>query len=77
MRVYKTKKNFTLNDKPVIMITPNKKNSKKLNTKFKNKKLKKRIIIEHTNLNIKSYDRVMLRKEIKIETYMSPKFLKK
>ena len=33
------------------------------NTKFLNKKLKKRIIIEHCNLNLKRYERIMLRKE--------------
>jgi len=41
------------------------------NTKFENKKLKKRIIIEHCNLNLKIYDRIILRKEQKIKTFMS------
>ena len=65
-KAYKNKNKHYLNNKPVIMITPDKKNAIIKNTKFKNKKLKKRIVIEHTNLNLKRYQRVILRKETKI-----------
>lgn len=70
-KAYKHKNNYILKDKKVITITPNKKNTIVKNTKFKNKKLQKRIKVEHSNLNIKRYHRVMLRKETKIKTYMS------
>ena len=70
-KAYKTKEKINLCDKPIKIITPDKKNAVKKNTKFENKKLKKRIIIEHCNLNIKRYERVMLRKEKKIKTYLS------
>ena len=40
------------------------------NSKFENKKLKNRIKIEHCNLNIKRYERVMLRKETNLTTFM-------
>ena len=62
---------ITFNDKPIKIITPDKKNAIKKNTKFENKKLKKRIIIEHCNLNLKRYEIIILRKEQKIKTFMS------
>lgn len=70
-KAYKNKEKINLNNKPIKIITPDKKNAIKKNTKFENKKLKKRIIIEHCNLNLKRYERVMLRKEKKIKTYLS------
>ena len=78
-KAYKNKENNSLNNKPIKIITPDKKNAvkkntkfeNKKNTKFENKKLKKRIVIEHCNLNLKRYERIMLRKETKIKTFMS------
>lgn len=70
-KAYKNKEKISFNDKPIKIITPDKKNAIKKNTKFENKKLKKRIIIEHCNLNLKRYDRIILRKEQKIKTFMS------
>ena len=40
-KAYKNKEKITFNDKPIKIITPNKKNAIKKNTKFENKKLKK------------------------------------
>jgi hypothetical protein len=70
-KAYKSKEKFNLQNKPIKIITPDKKNTLKKNTKFENKKLKKRIIIEHCNLNLKRYERIMLRKEKKIKTFLS------
>lgn len=70
-KAYKNKEKIYLNNKPIKIITPDKKNAIKKNTKFENKKLKKRIIIEHCNLNLKRYERIMLRKEKKIKTFLS------
>jgi transposase len=53
------------------MITPDKKNTIIKNTIKNNKKLKKRITIEHTNLEIKKYDRCNVRKERKINNFLS------
>ena len=70
-KAYKNKEKNNLQNKPIRIITPDKKNTIKKNTKFENKKLKKRIIIEHCNLNLKRYERIMLRKEKKIKTFLS------
>lgn len=60
---YKTKVNYKLNNKKIIIITPNKKNSVTKNKKFKNKKLKLRIKIENVNCFIKKYSRISERKD--------------
>lgn len=70
-KAYKNQMEIKLNNKHVKMITPDKKNTVNKNTKFKNKKLKKRIVIEHANLNIKRYERINTRKEVNINTFMS------
>ena len=70
-KAYKNKETKQLNNKPIKMITPDKKNAINKNSKFENKKLKNRIKIEHCNLNIKRYERVMLRKETSLYTFMS------
>ena len=69
----KIKKKNILQNKPIVIITLDKKNTKfkNKNTKFQNNKLKKRINIEHCNLNLKRYERIMLRKEKKIKTFLS------
>ena len=40
------------------------------NNKFKNNKLNNRITIEHVNLNLKRYERVLLRKDRTVNTFM-------
>jgi hypothetical protein len=58
-------------NKNMNTITPDKKNAVIKNEKFKNIKLKKRIYIEHTNLNLKRYERLLVRKDRNINTFMS------
>jgi hypothetical protein len=70
-KAYKSQEKYLLTNKPVKILTPDKKNSKYKNTKFINLKVKNRIIIEHCNMNIKRYERIMLRKDGNIKTYMS------
>jgi hypothetical protein len=70
-KAYKTQDKFKLDNKTIKIITPDKKNCKKENTKFLNKKLKKRIKIENVNCYIKKYERIMVRKDRKIKYYMS------
>ena len=48
-KAYKNKETKQLNNKPIKMITPDKKNAINKNSKFENKKLKNRIKIEHCN----------------------------
>lgn len=70
-KAYKNEYNLTLNNKKVITITPNKKNSIIKNSSNHDNKLKKRIVIEHANLEIKRYERCSIRKEKKINNYLS------
>ena len=70
-KAYKTQDEFKLNNKIVKIITPDKKNAKKKNTKFLNKKLKKRTKVENVNCFIKKQERIMVRKDRKIKYYMS------
>lgn len=70
-KAYKTKENHKLNKKNIKVITPNKSNAVIKNTKFKNKKLKKRIKVENAINNVKRYERVKTRKDRNIITYMS------
>ena len=71
-KAYKCKN--TLNkqylNKNINTITPDKKNTINKNDKYKNNKLKNRITIEHVNLNLKRYERVLLRKDRKLNTFM-------
>ena len=70
-KAYKTKENYKLNKKSIKIITPDKLNTIVKNTKFKNKKLKKRIKVENVINNIKRYERVKTRKDRNITTFMS------
>jgi hypothetical protein len=70
-KVYKTKDNYKLDEKNIKIITPDKSNTINKNTKFKNKKLKKRIRVENVINNIKRYERVKTRKDRNIINYMS------
>lgn len=69
-KAYKSKELFKLNNKKINIITPDKKNSIKKNNYFSNKKLKCRIKVENTIGNIKKYERVMLRKDKKLNYFM-------
>jgi hypothetical protein len=64
---YITSKKFYFKRKKIELITPRKKNQK---NKIKNNKLLKRKIIENTIACIKKNERIMTRKDHKIETYM-------
>ena len=60
-----------MNKKNIKIITPDKSNTINKNTKFKNKKLKKRIKVKNAINNIKRYERVKTRKDNNITTYIS------
>ena len=51
-------------------ITLDKKNTILKNKNFKNIKLKKRIYIEHTNLNLKRYERLLVIKDRNLNTFL-------
>ncbi len=70
-KAYKTQECIKLNNKKVKIITYDKKNAKIKNSNYKNKKLEKRIKVEHVINNIKKYERVKTRKDRKIITFMS------
>jgi uncharacterized protein YyaL (SSP411 family) len=70
-KAYKYKEQKQFLGKNIITITPDKINAvNNKNNEFKIKMLKKRIYIEHTNLNLKRYERVSVRKDRKLNTYM-------
>jgi len=64
-------KNIQINNKICIMVTPDKKNTLNKNSKHNNKKLKKRIKVEHNFLSLKKYERLILRKDKNINVFMS------
>ena len=70
-KAYKTQEKFTLNDKPIKIITPSKKNAIKKNNKKENKKLKKRTMVENVNMEIKKYERILVRKDRKLKYFMA------
>ena len=70
-KAYKTTEKYTLNNKNIKMITPDKKNTVNKNKKFKNKKLKSRVKIENINCFIKKYERITVRKDKKLKYFMS------
>lgn len=70
-KAYKTQKKHKLNNKNINIITYDKKNTKNKNSDYKNKKLKKRIKVEHAIKNIKWNERVKTRKDRKTIIYMS------
>ena len=74
-KAYKTQDNFSIINKPIIIITPDKRNSKIKNTNYHKKQLKKRNIIEICNKNIKKYDRIMTRKDKKLKYFMGFVFI--
>jgi hypothetical protein len=68
---YITSTLFTFNNKKIKLITPYRKNMKKKLTTQEKNKLKKRNKIEHVFQKIKKYNRTQLRKEKKINNFMS------
>jgi hypothetical protein len=69
-KAYKTKDNYKLNDKPVKIITPDKKNAKNKNSNYNNNKLKKRIKVENVINKLKKFERIKTRKDKNENTYM-------
>ncbi len=67
---YITKRIFLVNNKNKLIIAPFRKNQKKKHNKRCKKLLKKRHVIENSLANIKKNERVMIRKDKKIDTYM-------
>ena len=68
---YLTSKQHILNNKNILLITPKRKNQTTLNTEIESIKLKSRYKIENCFGLIKQYERIILRKEKKIKTFMS------
>jgi hypothetical protein len=62
-KAYKTQDKYKLENKNITIITPDKKNTKNKNPKFKNKKLKLRVKVENVNCFIKKYERIIMRKD--------------
>lgn len=70
-KAYKTKNKYKLNNKNILIITPDKKNTIIKNSYTKNKKLKKRIKVENVINKLKRFERIKTRKDKNINTYMS------
>jgi hypothetical protein len=68
---YISQKKFSIFDKKVKIITPYRKNQKKKNTKIEKNLLAKRHKIENLFASLKRKDRVNIRKDRKINCYMS------
>jgi hypothetical protein len=68
---YLTSKQHILNNKNILLITPKRKNQTTQNTEIESIKLKLRYKIENCFGIIKQYERIILRKEKKIKTFMS------
>lgn len=68
-KAYKSKEELKLKNKKIIMITPDKINT--INKNFINKRIKLRVQIENVNCFIKKYERIALRKDKKINYFMS------
>lgn len=72
---YITPKIFNLQGKNISMIAPKRKNQKSKNTKSDIKILSKRYRAENSLCDVKSNNRVMVRKDKKIDTFMGFVFL--
>jgi hypothetical protein len=68
---YLTTKQHKINKKDILLITPKRKNQKSENIESVKIKLKSRYKIENCFSSIKQYERIILRKERKIRTFMS------
>ena len=74
-KAYITQKSFDLNGKNISIIAPKRKNQKTKNTKIELKILTKRYRVENGLCNIKNKNRLMVRKDKKISTFMGFVFL--
>lgn len=68
---YITQEKFMINNKSVKVIAPKRKNQKTKNTKSEKKFLSKRYKVEISNANFKKPERLMVRKDKKMNTYIS------
>ena len=68
---YLTSKKYKLNNKNISLITPKRKNQKIKNSKTEKVKLCSRYKIENCFGLIKQYERIIIRKDKKINTFMS------
>lgn len=69
-KAYIHNRQFTLKSKEIQVIAPKRKNQKSKNTKKEKQILSKRNSVENSNANFKNSERVMIRKDKKICTYM-------
>lgn len=72
---YITNDNIKINNIDVKIITPKRKNQKTKNSKFELNKLNNRYKVEHSISSLKKYDRIMIRKDKLINTYMGYVYL--
>ena len=68
---YLSSKKYKLNDENILLITPKRKNQKSKNTELERKKLSSRYKIENCFGLIKQYERIILRKDRNINTFLS------
>ena len=68
---YLTSKKYKINNNDVTLITPKRKNQQTTNTNIEKTKLKSRYKIENCFGLIKQYERIILRKDKKMNTFMS------
>lgn len=68
---YITKNEFKINNKPIKIIAPKRKNQKTKNTKIEKKLLSMRHKVENYFCFLKKYERICLRKDRNINTFMS------
>ena len=68
---YLTSKKYKINNNDVTLITPKRKNQQATNTNIEKIKLKSRYKIENCFGLIKQYERIILRKDKKMNTFMS------
>jgi Ni,Fe-hydrogenase maturation factor len=70
-KAYKTNEKFYISNKLIKIITPDKINTKIKNSIYNKKKLKLRVKIENVNCFIKKCERIIMRKDRKINYFMS------
>ena len=68
---YLSSKTYKLNNENIQLITPKRKNQKNKNTENESKKLCSRYKIENCFGLLKQYERIMIRKDKKMKTFMS------
>ena len=68
---YLTSKQYSIDNKNIVLITPKRKNQNIKNTSIESQKLKSRYKIENCFGMIKQHERIILRKDRKLNTFMS------